>query len=338
MIQVTLFSRTDCHLCDVVLEELRSLEEEYPHEVIVLDIDGDKKLQQKYGEIIPVVIIGPYQLKAPITRQQLAIALGAAVDGDKHRQTIAAAEREKRANSSETFGGPEKLSLWITRHYLAVFNIFFLLYAGLPFLGPVLLRAGAEAPARLIYNGYGLMCHQLAFRSVFLFGEQAVYPRGSAGLDGLVTYEQATGNDPDDLIAARQFLGNETTGYKVALCQRDVAIYLGIFMFGAVFGLVGRRFPALPWYLWIAIGILPMGLDGVSQYISQLPFGFTEALVPFRESTPMLRYMTGLLFGIGTAWFGYPLVEATMRDSRSLLQAKAERIARRRGNEVKSKN
>jgi hypothetical protein len=48
--------------------------------------------------------------------------------------------------------------------------------------------------------------------------------------------------------------------------------------------------------------------------------------------------MTGLLFGIGTAWFGYPLVEATMRDSRSLLQAKAERIARRQGNEVESKN
>jgi peptidoglycan/LPS O-acetylase OafA/YrhL len=69
-----------------------------------------------------------------------------------------------------------------------------------------------------------------------------------------------------------------------------------------------------------------------------LPFGFTEALVPFRESTPLLRYMTGLLFGIGTAWFGYPLVEATMRDSRSLLQAKAERIARQQSNEVESKN
>jgi uncharacterized membrane protein len=338
VIQVTVFSRADCHLCDDVLEDLRSLEEEYPHEVIVLDIDGDKKLQQKYREIIPVVIIGPYQLKAPITRQQLAIALGAAVDGVRHRQTIAEAQQQKRVNGVESFGGPEKLSLWITRHYLAIFNLFFLLYAGLPFLGPVLLRSGADAPARLIYNSYSLMCHQLAFRSVFMFGEQIVYPRASAGIDGLITYEQATGNDPDDLITARQYLGDETIGYKVALCQRDVAIYLGIFLFGVAFSLTGRRLPALPWYLWIVIGILPMGLDGVSQYISQLPFGFTEALVPFRESTPLLRYMTGLLFGIGTAWFGYPLVEATMRDSRSLLQAKAERIARQQSNEVESKN
>jgi hypothetical protein len=59
-------------------------------------------------------------------------------------------------------------------------------------------------------------------------------------------------------------------------------------------------------------------LDGVSQLVSQPPFNF----IPFRETTPLLRLLTGFLFGFSTAWFGYPLVEETMADSRQVLAAK----------------
>jgi hypothetical protein len=38
------------------------------------------KLKEKYGDQIPVVEIGPYTLKAPITPQALAMTLGAAND------------------------------------------------------------------------------------------------------------------------------------------------------------------------------------------------------------------------------------------------------------------
>ena len=95
-----------------------------------------------------------------------------------------------------------------------------------------------------------------------------------------------------------------------------------ILFFGLLYALTGRRIPALPWYLWILIGIVPIGLDGVSQLLSQPPFNF----LPFRESTPLLRSLTGFLFGFTTAWFGYPMVEEGMRDTRQVMAKKLMRV------------
>jgi uncharacterized membrane protein len=145
-------------------------------------------------------------------------------------------------------------------------------------------------------------------------------------VEGYLTYQQATGlseaSEGSAQWAARQFVGNEAVGYKVALCERDVAIYGAILLFGVLFVLSGRRIRALPWYLWILIAIVPVGLDGLSQLFSQPPFNF----FPYRESTPFLRVLTGALFGLGTAWFGYPLVEETMRDTRQVMAAKEARL------------
>ena len=170
----------------------------------------------------------------------------------------------------------------------------------------------------MIYTVYGRMCHQLSYRSWFLFGEQAAYPRESAGINRLVSYEEATGFDPDDLEAAFTFRGNEELGYKVALCQRDIAIYGAILLFGILFVLTKRRIPPLPFVAWLALGILPIGLDGVSQILSQLPWD----LIPARESTPLLRSITGSLFGISTAWFSYPIIEDAMAETRKVLSIK----------------
>ena len=185
------------------------------------------------------------------------------------------------------------------------------------------MKAGAVLPASWIYRVYGAMCHELAFRSWFLFGEQLSYPREAAGVNVALSYTEATGLDESDLWAARDFVGNEIIGFKVALCQRDVAIYAGILVFGLIFSIVKRRIKPLHWVWWIMVGMVPIGLDGISQLITQLPF-FAE--FPLRESTPFLRTLTGSLFGITTAWFGYPLVEETMRDTRKYLASKRERI------------
>jgi uncharacterized membrane protein len=210
-----------------------------------------------------------------------------------------------------------------------VLNLIVLLYLGLPFLAPVMMAAGLKTPAQVIYKVYSATCHQFAFRSWFLFGEQAAYPREVAHVAGLVPYSKATGLSDEDQFAAREFLGNSTVGYKVALCQRDVAIYGGIFVFGVVFSLTGRRLKSLPWYLWIIIGMLPIAMDGISQLISQPPLNVLvpSTLLPYRESTPFMRTLTGFLFGFTTAWFGYPLVEETMVDTRRYLQEKFARAA-----------
>jgi uncharacterized membrane protein len=116
----------------------------------------------------------------------------------------------------------------------------------------------------------------------------------------------------DDELAARAYIGEPGIGYKVALCERDIAIYGGILLFGLVFSLTGRRIKPLPWYFWLLFGILPIAIDGFSQLLSQPPLGFFA----YRESTPLLRSITGFLFGLTTAWFGFPIVEESMVDVR----------------------
>ena len=326
MIEVIVYSRDDCHLCEDVLQELHSLQEEIPHEVRIVNIESDPKLLKQYKELIPVVVIGPYTLKPPIVRQDLEITLKAAQRRAEQITTIDQAIETGQLSVKIPWSKADGFSYWLSRHYLALFNLIVFVYVGLPFLAPVLMKVGAAAPGELIYRAYGAMCHQMAFRSFFLFGEQAAYPRAAAHVAGLIPYGQATGLSEGDILAARAFLGNSLLGFKVALCERDVAIYGGILLFGLLFALLNKSVPRLPWYLWILIGVAPIALDGVSQLISQPPFAF----LPYRESTPFLRVLTGGLFGIMTAWFGYPMFEESMRDTREYMETKLRRIARQR--------
>jgi uncharacterized membrane protein len=314
MITVMLYSRQNCHLCEVAKEELDSLQDELPHKLVVVDIDQDPKLQETFGELVPVVTVGPYQLQAPFERKELAVTLGAAQLGAS--QDLEVAQSYSQAGSKWTKA--DRFSYWIAKHYMAFLNTLVLLYFTLPLLAPILMQAGVIRPARAIYSLYGTTCHQLAFRSWFLFGDQNVYPRAAAGIPTLMTYEQLTGNHPEDLDSARAFIGDETSGYKVALCQRDLAIYGSIVLFGLIFVATGRIIRGLPWYIWILLALVPIGLDGVGQLVSQPPFN----LIPYRESTPFLRTFTGFLFGFTTAWFAYPMVEETMADTRRIMEAK----------------
>ena len=183
-----------------------------------------------------------------------------------------------------------------------------MLYSLLPFLAPLLMKVGYINAAQWIYQPYKLVCHTYAFRSVFLFGDQPIYARGNS--DG--EFEQASGINlgrVDGLFAARDFQGNEQMGYKVALCQRDVAIYLALAINGVFYALLRwRGVHSIPFWLFLLIGVVPIGLDGLSQLFSQPPFN----LIPFRESTWWLRILTGSLFGTSVAWLIYPLIGGAM--------------------------
>lgn len=323
MITVVLFTRDNCALCDAARLDLEALQEQHPHELAEVDVEKSPELERAYGEHVPVVEAGPFRLQAPFTRQELAVTLGAARDRAGQLQALQDERYQKaRARGSE-ISTADRASYWFSRRYLLVMNLLVLIYVGLPFLAPVLMANGATGPARMIYRAYGAVCHQLAFRSWFLFGDQPVYPRGAAGMEGLETFGEVTALDEEDLLAARNFIGNEALGYKVAFCERDVAIYAGILLFGLLYGLARKRIPALPWYLWIIIGIGPIALDGLSQLLSQPPF----SLWNYRESTPLLRTLTGGVFGFTTAWFGYPQIEISMQDTRRVLATKFARLS-----------
>jgi uncharacterized membrane protein len=320
MISVTLYRKKECHLCEQTLADLQALQEQVPHQLNVVNIEDNKELLRAYALDIPVVEVGPYRLKAPITRQDLEITLRAASEREQDIHSI----HQATFSSARPVTRGDRFTGWFANHYILVLNLIVLVYVGLPFLAPVLMAAGLNAPAGVIYKVYSATCHQFAYRSWFLFGEQAAYPREAAGVAGLVPYGVATGLSEEDQFASRTFLGNPTVGYKVALCQRDVAIYGGILAFGIVFSLTGRRMKSLPWYLWIIFGILPIAMDGLSQLLSQPPLNvfISSDLLAYRESTPFLRSLTGFLFGFTTAWFGYPLVEETMADTRRYIKEK----------------
>ena len=207
--------------------------------------------------------------------------------------------------------GIQRFIYWLSKHWLAMVNLFILVYVGLPFAAPVLMKAGWTAPARVVYTIYKPLCHQLAFRSWFLFGEEPVYPRAE--------YEARVGMNgarwPELFAQAREFVGGGTTGYKVGLCERDVATYAALFLAGLTYAVLRRRgLRPMPFWLFILVGVLPIGLDGGSQFVSL----FISA-VPARESVWQLRVLTGGLFGLSIAWLAYPYIQEGMDDSAAVL-------------------
>jgi uncharacterized membrane protein/glutaredoxin len=308
MMRVTLFTREDCTLCEQVKADLESLADDLPHELQEVNIDNDPELYDRYNEKIPVCFIGPYTLEAPIRKVDLEVALRAAADSPS-LQAASSSSKERSRGVRLNQG-----LLFFARHWLAIFNLIVFLYVGLPFGAPILMEAGIETPAKVIYRVYRPLCHQLSFRSWFLFGQQAYYPLEHAGLD-VRSYEQVTGNGTWDWREAQAFLGNEETGYKVALCQRDMAIYGAILLAGLLFGLVRKRIRPLPIWIWFLLGIVPIALDGGSQLIASLPL----LRLPVRESVPALRTLSGALFGVMNVWLAYPYVEETMHETRTLI-------------------
>lgn len=315
MLNVVFYTRDGCSLCDKALDDLEELKSEFQFELSVTDIESDSALHEKFIELVPVVEIGPYTLTAPFTKKDLEISIRAAKT--KEEGTSAPVKPRGRASAIRL----NKLLHSFTRRWLAVVNLVVVLYVGLPFTAPALMHVGAVQPASWIYTIYSPMCHQLAFRSWFLFGEQAAYPREIAGTP-LISYGEATGLSEDDLTSARKFIGDEQLGYKVALCERDVAIYAGILLGGLLFGLLRTRLKPLPVGLWLLLGILPVAIDGGSQLLSVFDF----LSFPVRESTPFWRTVTGLLFGLMNVWLAYPYVEQSMLETRAQVAAKLARV------------
>jgi len=57
MIEVSIYSRSNCHLCEVALEVISEIRKDYEFTITKILIDGDSELEEKYGEQVPVILI-----------------------------------------------------------------------------------------------------------------------------------------------------------------------------------------------------------------------------------------------------------------------------------------
>lgn len=200
----------------------------------------------------------------------------------------------------------------LARHWLAVFNSLVALFFGGAILAPICLKLGWTGLGNGLYAFYDFSCHQYPFRSWFLFGERLAYPL----------------TEPISVVKMAQmmhFNGDPMLGYKMALCQRDMAMYGAMALAGLGYGWLRARGPVRPLPLWqyFVFGVLPMALDGGIQWLSYALWVFFPAWLsyPF-ETIPLMRALTGALFGWGLVAASYPHFEGYFNEIRFTLRQK----------------
>jgi uncharacterized membrane protein len=160
----------------------------------------------------------------------------------------------------------------------------------------VLAATGHDATSQVIYVAYRITCHQLPQRSWFLGGRAASY-------DWATVRQQLDLPADGEMLAYHHPIHDPELGYQVAFCQRDTATYLALWLAAAAYGLARRRrrIRPLSWKLYF-LALVPLAVDGGLQ------------LVGLHESTPLLRTLTGGLFGAATALLVLPLLDEGMQE------------------------
>ena len=176
---------------------------------------------------------------------------------------------------------------WFSAHWLAMANLALALYISLPLLAPWLEHTGHHRLGGLIYLVFRPLCHQLPERSFFLFGPKTVY-----------SYSELA--DVLGGVVPQRHVGLAEIGYKIAICQRCVAIYLTALGSGLLFSLLRRKLGPLPLPAF-GLMLMPVAVDGFGQ------------LLKVWESSWASRLATGSLFGLACVWLAFPYVEIGMR-------------------------
>ena len=60
--KLTVLSRTYCHLCEELLTGLRQFQGRYDFDIEVIDVDRDPRLEERWGEKVPVLLDGDREI------------------------------------------------------------------------------------------------------------------------------------------------------------------------------------------------------------------------------------------------------------------------------------
>jgi uncharacterized membrane protein len=196
---------------------------------------------------------------------------------------------------------------WFQNYYIHIFIIILFLFLLIAFLAPLMMHLGYDRLGNAIYSVYSSLCHQFAHRSWFLFGQQSHYPIVKGNFLSERTLTEVFGNNTTEMNISRKIIGNQEAGYKVAICQRDVMIYFSLLVFSILFYFFKNKIKKIPFMYWIIFAIMPIAIDGIWQLLTTIKlFNF-----PNHESTPLIRSITGGLFGFFSGWYILPAMMDT---------------------------
>ena len=60
--RLTVLSRAYCHLCDELIAALKQYQGRYSFEIEVIDVDSSPRLEEKWGDKVPVVLDGQIEV------------------------------------------------------------------------------------------------------------------------------------------------------------------------------------------------------------------------------------------------------------------------------------
>lgn len=216
---------------------------------------------------------------------------------------------------------------------MAAFSLLYGLYVAVPFLAPVFMAAGLAPFGKIIYTIYSFLCHQLPERSFFLFGPKIMIPLAEIQANWKVT---------DNPWILRQFIGSPELGWKVAWSDRMVYMFTSILVLAWVWWIVRNRIPRISWKV-LVLFLLPMALDGGTHFISDIlghHQGFRDsnawltAMTQYAFSpsfyagdawasfNSLMRLITGVLFGAGLVWFGFPFIDEYFKSQAAWIRYK----------------
>lgn len=60
--KLTVYGRSYCHLCDEMVEALEELQARWDFILEVVDVDEDEALDERFGELVPVLMAGEKEI------------------------------------------------------------------------------------------------------------------------------------------------------------------------------------------------------------------------------------------------------------------------------------
>ena len=141
-----------------------------------------------------------------------------------------------------------------------------------------------------IHTIYSPLCHQLTSRSFCFFPKKA-------------SVEDCYSSSEFKSSKERVVIKEGVKGYKFPVCSRDVGFYLALFIGGLYYTPSNSNkreskqnsLVKTPPPIFLIIAILPLALDGMTQFIG------------LRESTNSIRLITGIIAGFVVPFYLIPM-------------------------------